>query len=300
MDMALTDLNTGAVRRQRPSLRERWAERGFSTADLLNLWAPVAGERHEGLAYGPAPRQRLDVYRPRHARGAPLLVFFYGGSWQRGSRDLYPFLGGSLAAQGIVTVVPDYALFPAARFPEFLQDSARAVAFARAHAHEWGADPERLILMGHSAGAYNAAMLTFDRQWLAAKGLNAQRDVAGFVGLAGPYDFLPIRGRILQRIFGGASRPETQPITFVTGCEAPSLLIAAKRDTLVDPGNSERLAAKVRDLGGRAEVRLYPRVNHYTLIGSFAPALRVLAPTMREVADFIWRTTARPKRAAAG
>jgi acetyl esterase/lipase len=154
--------------------------------------------------------------------------------------------------------------------------------------------------MGHSAGAYNAAMLTFDRQWLAAEGMNAQRDVAGFVGLAGPYDFLPIRGRILQRIFGGASRPETQPITFVTGCEAPSLLIAAKRDTLVDPGNSERLAAKVRDLGGRAEVPLYPRVNHYTLIGSFAPALRVLAPTMREVTDFIWRTTGRPKRAAAG
>jgi acetyl esterase/lipase len=294
-------LSTDIERRHRARLRERWAERGFSAADLLNLWAPLgACERHEGLLYGFAPHQRLDVYRPRHARGAPLIVFFYGGSWQRGSRDLYPFLGASLAAQGIVTVVPDYALFPPARFPEFLQDSAHAVAFACKHAREWGADPERIVLMGHSAGAYNAAMLTFDPQWLAAEGLSAQRDIAGLVGLAGPYDFLPIRGRILQRIFGGASRPETQPISFVTGREAPALLIAAKRDTLVDPANSERLAAKIREKGGRAEARLYPRVNHYTLIGSFAPALRVLAPTIREVTDFIWRTTARRVRAATG
>jgi acetyl esterase/lipase len=295
--MALSDVSS-EVQRRRVPLRERWAERGFSAADLLNLWAPMAGERHEGLAYGSGPRQRLDVYRPRHARGAPLLVFFYGGSWQRGSRDLYPFLGASLAAQGIVTVVPDYALFPQVRFPEFLQDSARAVAFAREHARKWGADPERLVLMGHSAGAYNAAMLTLDPQWLAAEGLNAQRDVGGLIGLAGPYDFLPIRSRILQRIFGGANRSETQPISFVTGREAPALLIAAKRDILVDPANSERLAAKIREKGGRAEARLYGRVNHYTLIGSFAPALRMLAPTMREVTDFVWRVTSRPARAA--
>jgi len=298
--MALSDLNNDLERRPRVALRERWAERGFSAADLLNLWAPIGGERHEGLRYGSGPRQLLDVYRPRHARGAPLIVFFYGGSWQRGSRDLYPFLGASLAAQGIVTVVPDYALFPAARFPEFLQDSARAVAFAREHAREWGADPERVVLMGHSAGAYNAAMLTFDPQWLAAEGLRASRDIGGLVGLAGPYDFLPIRGRILQRIFGGANRVETQPITFVTGHEAPALLIAAKRDTLVDPANSERLAAKIRDMGGRAEARLYGRVNHYTLLGSFAPALRMLAPTMREVTDFVWRVTSRRVRTAAG
>ena len=129
--MALSGLNNDTERWPRVALRERWAERGFSAADLLNLWAPLgAGERHEGLRYGSGPRQLLDVYRPRHARGAPLIVFFYGGSWQRGSRDLYPFLGASLAAQGIVTVVPDYALFPPARFPDFLQDSTRAVAFA--------------------------------------------------------------------------------------------------------------------------------------------------------------------------
>lgn len=281
-------------------LRERWAERGFSAADILNMWKPVgAWERHEELSYGPALRQKLDVYRPRHARGAPLLVFFYGGSWQGGARDLYPFLGCSLAAHGIVTVVPDYAVFPPACFPEFLQDGARAVAFARAMARDWGADPERLILMGHSAGAHIAAMLTFDPQWLAAARLDARRDVTGFVGLAGPYDFLPIRSRVLQRIFGGPDRAETQPINFVTGREAPSLLIAAKRDTLVDPDNSARLAARIREKGGTAEERVYSRVNHFTLIGSFAPGLRVLAPTLRDVTGFVWRVTARRRTHAA-
>jgi acetyl esterase/lipase len=299
MEMASPNIVRQFEQRPRRRLRERWAERGFSAADLLNLWRPVgAGERHEDLRYGPKPHQAMDVYRPRHTRGAPLVMFFYGGSWQRGSRDLYPFLGASLAAQGMITVVPDYAIFPPARFPEFLQDAARAVAFARAHAREWGADPERLVLMGHSAGAHIAAMLTFDRQWLAAEELDARRDVAALVGLAGPYDFLPIRSRILQRIFGGPDRHETQPIAFVTGREAPSLLIAARRDTLVDPGNTERLAAKIRERGGRVEERLYGRVNHFTLIGSLAPGLRVLAPTLREVTDFIWRVTSRRMRSA--
>jgi acetyl esterase/lipase len=286
---------------QRPRrLSERWADRGFSAADILNLWKPLgAWERHEELSYGPAARQKLDVYRPRHARGAPLIVFFYGGSWQNGSRDLYPFLGTSLAAEGFVTAVPDYAVFPPAKFPEFIEDGARAVAFARAEARNLGADPERLVLMGHSAGAHIAAMLTFHPQWLAAVGLDSYRDVAGLIGLAGPYDFLPIRSRILQRIFGGASRPETQPINFVTGREAPALLITPKRDALVDPSNSERLAAKIKEMGGSVEERVYPRVNHYSLIGSFAPGLRMLAPTMRDVSEFVWRVT-RKARAETG
>ena len=289
------------ARRPRRRLRERWAERGFSAADLLNVWRPVgAWEQHESLTYGPASRQMLDVYRPRHAAGAPLLVFFYGGSWQNGSRDLYPFLGASLAAEGIVTAVPDYAVFPPACFPEFLQDAARAVAFAHANARQWGADPDKLVLMGHSAGAHIAAMLGYDRQWLAAAGLDTRRDVAGVVGLAGPYDFLPIKSRVLQRIFGGPARSETQPISFVTGREPPTLLIAAKRDTLVDPGNTRRFAAKIREMGGVVEEREYARVNHFTLIGSFAPGLRFLAPTLRETTDFIWRVTARGRRQAAG
>jgi len=272
--------------------RERWGQRGFSPADLLNLWEPSgAWEEHYGLAYGEGPRQRLDVYRPRHAAKAPVVVFFYGGSWQGGSRDLYPFVGASLAAQGIVTVVPDYSIFPPARFPMFLDDAARAVRFVRETAAQWGGDPARLVLMGHSAGAYIAAMLAFDPQWLRKVGLNSESGLAGFIGLAGPYDFLPIESRTLRTIFGGADRAETQPISFVTGKEAPSLLITARRDRLVSPGNSRRMAAKVHAYGGVAEERTYGGVGHLTLIGAFAPSLRFLAPVLRDVTEFVWRVT---------
>ena len=291
-------LPADALHARRPRLRERWAERGFSAADLLNLWTPAGRwRRHEALRYGDAPRQQLDVYRPRRGERAPMVVFFYGGSWQNGSRDLYAFLGAALAAQGIVTVVPDYTLYPEARFPAFLEDAARAVAFARTHASDWGADPERLVLMGHSAGAYIAAMLACDPRWLAAAGIDAHRDIAGLIGLAGPYDFLPIESRVLQAIFGGPNRAETQPISFVRGQEAPALLITAQRDVLVEPGNTERFAARIREMGGRVEERGYGRVNHFTLIGAFAPALRVLAPVLRDVDAFVWQVTARQVRA---
>ena len=277
---------------KRNRIRERWAQRAFSPVDLLNFWEPTgAWEEYPGLCYGAGPRQRLDVYRPRHAAKAPVLVFFYGGSWQRGSRDLYRFVGASLAAQGIVTVVPDYSIFPPTRFPMFVEDAARAVRFTRDRSPQWGGDPARLVLMGHSAGAYIAAMLSFDSRWLRQVGLNSQTDLAGFIGLAGPYDFLPIKSRTLRTIFGGANRAETQPISFVTGKEAPSLLITPWRDPLVSPENSRRMAAKVRAHGGVAEVLAYGRVGHLTLIGAFAPGLRVLAPVLRETTQFVWRVT---------
>jgi len=279
---------------KRNRVQERWAQRGFSPADLLNLWEPNgAWEEHGGFAYGEGPRRKLDVYKPRHAAKAPVLVFFYGGSWQGGSRDLYPFVGASLAAQGIVTVVPDYSVFPPARFPMFVADAARAVRFARKGAAQWGGDPARLVLMGHSAGAYIAAMLSFDPQWLRQVGLNSQTDLAAFIGLAGPYDFLPIESRTLRSIFGGANRAETQPISFVTGKEAPSLLITARRDRLVSPGNSRRMAAKIHAHGGVVEERTYGGVGHLSLIGAFAPGLRLLAPVMRDVTQFVWRVTHR-------
>ena len=137
----------------RNRLQESWAQRGFSPADLLNLWKPNgAWEQYRGLAYGRKPRQKLDVYKPRHAVKAPVLVFFYGGSWQGGSRDLYPFVGASLAAQGIVTIVPDYSIFPPARFPTFVEDAARAVRFARQSAAQWGGDPSAAGIDGAFGG----------------------------------------------------------------------------------------------------------------------------------------------------
>jgi len=280
---------------QRTPLRQRWAARGFSPADILNFVRPRgAWEHHEAIAYGTGARRRLDVYRPAATDDAPLVVFFYGGSWQSGSRDLYRFVGASLAARGIIAVVPDYSVFPQACFPDFLEDAAHAVGFVHEQVARWRGDAGRLFLMGHSAGAHIAAMLAFDAQWLGAVGLDCRRDLAGLIGLAGPYDFLPIGDPTLQTIFGGPRRIDTQPIRFVTGREAPVLLISPRYDTVVSPGNSRRLAERISTLGGRVRALEYASIGHLSLIAAFAPGLRFLAPVLADVTNFVSGATAVP------
>lgn len=265
-------------------------------AFLLNLLAPRAGIRSEAaIAYGPGAQRRLDVYAPGDAKGASVVVFFYGGSWQRGSRETFRFVAAALARRGIVAIVPDYTLYPQGRFPSFLEDGAAAVAWAKANAARYGGDAGRLFIMGHSAGAHIAAMLALDARWLGTKGLDPRRDIAGLIGLAGPYDFLPIEDPVIQVIFAGDNPEQTQPITFVSGGEAPVYLGIAPQDVTVRPGNSERLAAKLGAKGASVTLTRYPRTNHLTLIGAMSPVLGFLAPVADDVAGFV-RATAPSRR----
>ena len=262
--------------------------RGVSPADILNFLSPRWGWRtHTDIAYGRGPRRMLDVHRPDGRGPAPVVVFFYGGSWQSGDRRHYHFVGAALAARGIVTVVPDYTLYPDGRYTDFLEDAAHAVRFVRDHADGWGGDPRRLMVMGHSAGAYIGAMLAFDRRWLDGVAVDAARDLAGMIGLAGPYDFLPIVDPVLREVFGGSDRIETQPIRYVSADAPPALLIAPQRDRVVSPGNTMRLAAQIRGFGSAVDERLYPRVGHLGVLGALARPLRFLAPVLDDVTNFV-------------
>jgi len=257
---------------------------------LLNATAPSAGIAvTRNIAYASGDRRRLDVYAPRRrAPGRPMVVFFYGGSWDSGARGQYAWLGYALARQGYVVVLPDYRLYPAVRWPAFLEDGALAARWARDHAADFGGDASRLVLMGHSAGAYNAVDLAVDGRWLKAAGLDPARDIRAVVGLSGPYDFLPVRTDELKAIFGPeAGRPDTQPINHVDGEAAPMLLITGDRDTVVDPGNSDRLAARVTAAGGQARVIHYAKLDHVRTVGALARPLRWLAPVMAEVTAFV-------------
>jgi acetyl esterase/lipase len=250
--------------------------------------APRRGlEAHTGIAYGQGPRRMLDVYRPVVSERAAVVVFFYGGSWQSGEREFYRFVGASLATRGIVAVIPDYTVFPDARYPTFLEDAAQAIRFVRDNVDSWGGDPRRLVVMGHSAGAYIGAMLAFHRRWLDRVGLDAGRDLAGMVGLAGPYDFLPIVDPVLQTIFGGPDRIDTQPIRHVTADAPPVLLIAPRRDRVVSAGNTKRLAAQIRAFGSNVDERIYPLVGHLSVLGALARPLRFLAPVLNDVTAFV-------------
>jgi acetyl esterase/lipase len=255
-----------------------------SPLGLLNGMAPRRRAAHD-IAYGTAPRQRLDIYVPeRLAAPAPVVVFLYGGGWDSGSKEMYRFVGGALAAQGFVTVIPDYRLYPAVRYPTFIEDCAAAFAWTTAHAAAWGGS-DRFVLMGHSAGAYNAAMLALDGRYLAQAGAAARPRAT--VGLAGPYDFLPVGTAELRAIFGYPTSPETQPVDHVDGRNAPMLLLAGTRDTTVLPRNTERLAAHIRAAGGPVTARLYPNIDHREIVGALGQPFRFLCPTLADSADFI-------------
>lgn len=278
------------------SLMLAWLVSACAPVNVLNALAPRAGiTETTNIAYALGDRHGLDIYAPAGNGPFPVVVFIYGGGWTDGSKSEYRFVAAALAARGFLTVVPDYRLFPEVRFPAFLQDNAAAVAWTRANIARYGGDPHSLFLMGHSAGAYNVAMLTLDKQWLQADGINPDRDIAGTIGLAGPYDFLPLHDPQLEDIFAPAGDLRlSQPITFARGSAPPMFLAAGTVDRTVLPRNTEHLAAAIHRDGGTVEERLYPGINHTKIIGAMAGVLQWLAPSMKDVTAFLDRYDKKP------
>ena len=264
---------------------------GCSPADLLNATVSDAGVAETtDIRYAAGDRHTLDVYRPRRTGGGlPMVVFIYGGGWNAGTKGTYGFVARPLAQRGIIVVVPDYRLYPEVTFPAFLEDNAKAVAWAFAHAVELGADPSRIVLVGHSAGAFNVAMLALDPHWLAAAGIDRSR-LAGAVGLAGPYRFLPSNDPDVFPIFGSNNTPAHEPYAYADGRNPPMFLAAGTDDTTVMPRNTTELAARIRDKGGKVTSKLYPGIGHIGLITAFAPIFQNRAPVLEDVAAFIVQT----------
>jgi acetyl esterase/lipase len=252
---------------------------GCSPATLLNATVSRQGfSREAGIAYGSDPRQKLDLYWPDTARAnGKTVIFFYGGSWDSGAKNDYLFVAQALAANGYTVVVPDYRLYPAVRFPAFVDDGARAVRWT---ADRVGAD--KVFVMGHSAGAHIALMLAVNTPYLAAAGVDRTR-LGGAIGLAGPYDFLPLKSAKLIEIFGGANNPESEAITFAKAPLPPALLIHGTADTTVYPRNSTNLAAAWRAAGAPVELKLYPDVGHIDVVAAMAGLLSGRAPTRNDV-----------------
>lgn len=261
-----------------------------SAPDLVDAFTPRSGyERESGIAFGPDPRQRLDLYRPdRPKPGAPTVVFFYGGAWQSGAREEYRFVAQALTERGYAVVIPDYRLYPQVRYPAFLEDGAAAVAWVRRNGAAHGLPDGPVALMGHSAGAYIAAMLAEDPRLLRAAGTSPCGAVAAMIGLSGPYDFLPLTEPDLMDIFGPEeTRPATQPVTYADGRGPPLLLLTGDADTRVRPRNSASLAERVREHGGRAELVTYPRLDHVQTVAALAAPLRWLAPVLDDIDRYL-------------
>ena len=244
------------------------------------------------IAYGTDARHQLDIYTPSEQKRnalAPVVVFFYGGNWNTGSRSDYEFIGEALASRGMVAVLADYRLYPQVRYPEFLQDNAQAIAWTAREIKKYGGNPERLFVMGHSAGAYNAAMIALDRRLLAAYGLTPAA-LSGWIGLAGPYDFVPIANKDTQPVFFHPNTPpDSQPVNQVTSRAPPTLLIASNKDKLVNPPrNTGGLAKRLREAGVSVSEIYFDKTSHTTLIAAMSRPLRGLAPVLDAVERFVF------------
>jgi len=238
----------------------------------------------QDIGYGSDPRQRLSLFAPRRGAGEPLptILFFYGGSWRSGFREGYEFVGRALAAQGFLVGIADYRLVPEGRFPVFLEDCAAATRWLLGNAREHGGKSGRIILMGHSAGAYNAAMLALDRRWLGAD----YSQVRAWVGIAGPYRF-GAPNAVTTAAFGpGGPGRAAEPVNVAGNGGPPALLLHGGRDTVVLPASSHELGRRLDAAGTNAIVKVYPRLDHIATIGVFALPFRGRSSLFGDVVDF--------------
>lgn len=255
----------------------------------LNLLLPSdrrVGRIVKDIQFGPDARHSLDVYCPVDAENAPVLLFIYGGGWHSGQKSDYRFAGRAFAAAGFVTIIADYRLVPDVHYPAFLEDAGLALHWIDAHATAFGGDRDRLFLMGHSAGAYNAMMMGLDGARYGAPELSGR--LKGVVGLSGPFDFHPFDVQAAIDAFSQAPEPElTQPINLVGADVAPLFLVHGEKDTTCLPRNTQVLAEKVEAVGGAVETRYYDNLAHAGVLLALFKWLRWRAPVYADVVRFM-------------
>lgn len=245
----------------------------------------------DGASFGQGERQKVDVWSPLGdppPGGWPVLVFFYGGGWVTGARQEYGFVGRAFAAQGFLTMLPDYGLHPHSTYPDYLHDGAAAARWAFDHAGDFGGDPQRIAVMGHSAGAYNAAMIMLDPRYLYAVGLPLATIKAAAL-LSGPYDFpyLIERGGLLA--FEKAPVLESQPVAYARRDAPPTLLISGTADTTVRARNSQSLARALTRAGATVELKLYRGQGHTDPLRALSPLFRGANPALADSVEFFRR-----------
>ncbi len=248
------------------------------------------------ISYGELPRQKFDLYLPEEhlsSRPTPVLVYFYGGSWNSGNKSIYEFLGRRFASLGYIVAIPNYGLYPEVTYPEFLKDSAAAVkaitdSMQQPEFQKYRPDSQ-VILMGHSAGAYNAAMLSLDPRWLAAQHVSSRQVIKAWIGVAGPYDLYPIEVKKVQPVFHHPNYPpNSNPIELVAGAQQPVLFLVAENDRLVDPQrNSYAMAEALRSQQIQAKTITISGTNHGTIIGTLSPLLFYKDSILPPIQEFI-------------
>jgi acetyl esterase/lipase len=268
-----------------------FAKGGPGLLDVIDGWAPGAGGKRiaTAQAFG-AHGQTLDIWSDGAAKNKPVLVFFYGGGWVKGTRAEYGWAARAFASKGFVVVVPDYRKVPAVVYPAFLEDAADAVRWTHDNIARYGGDPARIAIAGHSAGGYAVAMLALDRRWL-GKDANV---IKAAVGLSGPYDFYPFTGRAVAAMGAWPKPLETQPITYARSDAPPMLLVTGDADTTVRPKNARNLFRKLHALGAPVALKEYAGLGHEDVAMALSLPFRRKAPVLEDASNFLLRTLKKP------
>ena len=249
-----------------------------------------AGAITRNVAYGSLPRQRLDIYAPPGgSTRAPVLVFVHGGSWATGSKNGYGWAARALAARGYLAILPDYRLVPEGRYPAFVEDVALAIAWAHANASEFGGDPDRLAVAGHSAGAYNGLQAVLAPEFLQAAGTDPAV-VDALVNLSGPTDFLPLDTKASINAFGHLGEDAlaaTQPVNRLGSNAPPILTVHGTADTTVEPRHARALDRVAGERGVRHELHLLEGVNHRDVVLGLSRPFRDRVPTLDLIDAFL-------------
>jgi len=264
---------------------------GCSSASLflLNTSLKIKADHtvSRDISFGESDWQKLDVHTPKikTEKTKPVLVFFYGGSWDSGNKEMYFFVADAFARLGYVVVIPDYIKYPAARFPSFMLDGAAAISWTKKNISNYDGDPENIFVAGHSAGAHLGALLLTDEQYLAQHQLSPL-DIKGFVGLAGPYNFTPTRPSLVE-VFGPEENyPNMQTKNFVNGNEPPMLLLHGAEDETVGEFNQTILIEKLTEVGNQSTALLYPKLTHTGILASITPLLTKDSTTLIDIDTF--------------
>ncbi len=250
-----------------------------------------------GVSFGPQARHKLDIYRPsgRVDRG-PVVLFIYGGSWREGDRAIYGFVGAAMAAQGFTTIIPDYRLYPDVMFPSFIEDAARAYGWVHDHIASPETSPSQkrrpVFVMGHSAGAHIAALLTLDQRYLRNVD-HAMTFPAGLIGLAGPMAFDPTTDLTTKEVFASTAdnADRARPIAQLRSGLPPVLLMHGEKDETVGLWNTRQFAKALQQAGTSTCTIEIAEVGHVGLVLAFSRPLRWRAPVLKASVKFINEVT---------
>jgi arylformamidase len=246
---------------------------------------PVLSEKtvvRADVPYGKDQMQRLDVYAPRDAEDAPIVVFFHRGEWTKGDKSEAAYKPKFLNENGVVFVSANYRLSPAVKHPAHINDVAAAVRWVYDHAGEFGGSNRKMVLMGHSAGCHLVTLLALDPRYLAGVKLRPS-DLCGAVAWSGgAYDLVAkvkaggTYGPYIKQAFGDseAAWRDASPVAHVGDAKPMppflfvSVLDKGKKDSMLAAKN---LAGLIRAAGGRATTKALEGRTHLTanaLIGA--------------------------------